>query len=183
MSKKIAFINGSLRKASFNQEIVNYIKSELSAKGFEVSQIEFASLPLMNQDIEFPAPAEVAAVREEVKAADALWIVTPEYNGSVPGGLKNLLDWISRPVEMGTFGAPAFVAGKTVAITGAGGGSGASLVREELTGLVTRMAMSPLAPTTGITLPAEAFQSGTLVLTEDHKAAFDAQIELVVAAL
>lgn len=183
MSKKIAIVNGSLRKASFNQEIVNYIKSEVAAQGYEITQIDFASLPLMNQDIEFPAPAEVVAVREEIKAADALWIVTPEYNGSVPGGLKNMLDWISRPVEMGTFGAPAFVAGKTVAITGAGGGSGASLVREELTGLVTRMAMAPMAPTVGITIPGEAFQTGKMDLTAEHKAAFDAQIASVIAAL
>lgn len=183
MSKKIAIINGSLRKASFNQEIVDYVKANLESNGLEVSQVEFASLPLMNQDIEFPAPAEVVAVREAIKAADALWIVTPEYNGSVPGGLKNMLDWISRPVEQGTFGAPEFVKGKLVAVSGAAGAAGASLVRAELTGLLTRMAMAPMAESTGLTLPASAFQTGKLELTAEDKSVFDAQIAAFVAAL
>ena len=183
MSKKIAFVNGSLRKASFNQSIVDYLKSELTGKGFEVSQIDFSQLPLLNQDIEFPAPAAVAAVREEMISADALWIVTPEYNGSVPGGLKNMLDWVSRPVEMGTHGAPAFVAGKLVAISGAAGAPKAALVRPELTGLVTRMGMAPLAQQTGLTLPGEAFQTGVFDLSEENKAELNVQVEAFVAEL
>lgn len=183
MSKKITFVNGSLRMGSFNQEIINYVQEQLSKKGFEVSQIEISSLPLMSQDIEFPAPAAIDAVREEVKSSDALWIVTPEYNGSVPGGLKNFLDWVSRPVEQGVFGAPEFVQGKLVAISGSAGRSGAALVMEELKGLLTRMAMAPLATTSGIVLPMEAFTTGKLILSDENKAQFDAQIEEFVASL
>lgn len=69
-------------------------------KGIETSFLDYSKLPFMSQDIEFPAPIEVEKVRNDVKGADALWIVTPEYNGSVPGALKNFLDWISRPVEV-----------------------------------------------------------------------------------
>lgn len=183
MSKKIAIVNGSLRNASFNQEIVDYVTQGLVANGVEVSQIDFSKLPLMNQDIEFPAPAEVVAVREAIEAANALWVVTPEYNGSVPGGLKNMLDWISRPVAQGTFGAPDFVKGKVAAISAAGGAQGGALVRAELTGLLTRMAMAPLAETTGLTLPAEAFQTGKFTMSAEDKAALDAQVAAVVAAL
>ncbi len=183
MSKNITFINGSLRKGSFNQSIIDYIKSSLETKGYSISQLEISNLPFINQDIEFPAPASVSAIREEVKKADALWIVTPEYNGSVPGPLKNMLDWISRPVERGVFGAPDFVKGKLVAISGASGNSAASLVMNELKGLLTRMAMNPLDEMAGITLPTEAFQTGELTLSSENKKLFDDQIEKFLEAL
>lgn len=162
MTKHVAIVNGSLRKQSFNQSIVNYVKSVLEAKGCTVTQLNISNLPLMNQDIEFPAPAAVSAIREEVKKADALWIVTPEYNGSVPAPLKNMLDWISRPVVEGVFGPPDFVEGKLVAMSGAAGRSAASLVMNELKGLIGRMAMKPLEETAGVTIPAEAYQTGVI---------------------
>ncbi len=177
MSKNIAMINGSLRKGSFNQSIVNYVKEALESKGYSVTQLDFSNLPLINQDIEFPAPAPVSAIRDEVKKADALWIVTPEYNGSVPGPLKNMLDWISRPVERGVFGPPDFVNGKLVAISGAGGRSATALVRDELKGLLGRMAMKPLDETAGISIPAEAYETGKLILSEEHKELFNNQID------
>lgn len=183
MSKNILFINGSLRKESFNQTLVNYIKSELEMRDYATEQVDFSKLPLFNQDIEFPAPSEVQKVRDIVKKSDALWIVSPEYNGSFPGGLKNFLDWISRPVEQGVFGPPAFVKEKLVAISGAAGRSGAALVMQELTGLLKRMAMKPLEKTTGIVLPSEAFQSGKLVLSDEHKKELDKQINEFIKTL
>lgn len=183
MSKNIAIINGSLRKESFNQSIVNYIKSTLKSKGYFVTQLIISNLPLMNQDIEFPAPSSISAIREDVKKADALWIVTPEYNGSVPAPLKNMLDWISRPVEPGTSGAPDFVSGKLVAISAAAGASAASLVMNELKGLLTRMAMNPLDTMAGISIPMEAFQTGKLILSEENKKLFDNQISRFLEVL
>ena len=177
MSKKITFVNGSLRKQSFNQEIVQYLKDELSSKGYTVNQLDISDLPLMNQDIEFPAPEEVSKVREEIRSSVGLWLVTPEYNGSVPGPLKNFLDWISRPLEQGVFGAPDFVAGKLVAISGAAGRSGASLVMSELKGLLTRMGMNPLENMAGVVLPMEAFQTGKFTLSEENKQLFNRQIK------
>lgn len=177
MLKNIAIINGSLRKESFNQSIVEYIKATLKAKGYTVNQLDISNLPLMNQDIEFPAPAAVTAIREEIKKADALWITTPEYNGSVPGPLKNALDWISRPVDPSASGAPDFVSGKLVAISGAAGRSKASYVMNELKGLLGRMAMSPLEEMAGVEIPMEAFMSGKLVLTEEDKKVLDTQVE------
>lgn len=57
----------------------------------------------MNQDLEVPVQPSVEMVRKEVKEADALWIFTPEYNFSFPGVLRNLLDWLSRPMDMSNF--------------------------------------------------------------------------------
>ena len=137
----------------------------------------------MNQDIEFPTPSEVEKVRTDVKEANALWIVTPEYNGSVPGPLKNFLDWISRPVEKGNFGAPEFVKGKLVAISGAAGKSEASLVIGEITGLLTRMGLNLLEEKVGLVLPTEAFQIGIFNLSDEQKAKLDNEVKLFVEKL
>ena len=67
----------------------------------EVSFLDYADIPYRNQDMEFPTPGEILRVRDEVSKADGIWIFTPEYNHSYPGGLKNLLDWLSRPVKKG----------------------------------------------------------------------------------
>ena len=121
MNKKVLFVVGSLREKSFNRTVAEYISKRLEEKGIETSFLDYSKLPFMSQDVEFPAPIEVEKVRNDVKGADALWIVTPEYNGSVPGALKNFLDWISRPVVKGNFGAPEFVKGKLVAVSGVAG--------------------------------------------------------------
>jgi len=183
MSKHIAVVNGSLRKGSFNQSILDYIKSSLESRGYTVTQLVISNLPLMNQDIEFPAPASVSAIREEIKKADALWIATPEYNGSVPAPLKNMLDWISRPVEPGVSGAPDFISGKLVAISGAGGRSAAALVLNELKGLLGRMAMRPLDEMVGISLPMEAFQQGKFILSDENKKLLDNQFNKFLESL
>ena len=85
MSKKVLFVVGSLREKSFNKTVAEYISKKLEEKGIETSFLDYSKLPFMNQDIEFPTPSEVEKVRTDVKGANALWIVTPEYNGSVPG--------------------------------------------------------------------------------------------------
>ena len=134
----------------------------------------------MSQDIEFPAPIEVEKVRNDVKGADALWIVTPEYNGSVPGALKNFLDWISRPVVKGNFGAPEFVKGKLVAVSGVAGKSEASLVITEISGLLTRMGLNLLEEKVGLSLPAEAFQTGVFNLSDEQKAKLDNEVKVFI---
>ena len=83
MSKKVLFVVGSLREKSFNKTVAEYISKKLEEKGIETSFLDYSKLPFMNQDIEFPTPSEVEKVRNDVKNVDALWIVTPEYNGAV----------------------------------------------------------------------------------------------------
>jgi len=143
----------------------------------------FDSLKVDMLALEFSTPSEVEKVRNDVKGADALWIVTPEYNGSVPGALKNFLDWISRPVVKGNFGAPEFVKGKLVAISGAAGKSEASLVIGEITGLLTRMGLNLLEEKVGLVLPADAFQTGVFNLSDEQKAKLDNEVKLFVEKL
>lgn len=109
--KKILFVIGSLRKQSFNREVSELAKGLLQHKA-EVTELNYSDVPMMNQDIEFPAPKAVAAVRRAVADADGVWIFSPEYNYSYPGHVKNLIDWLSRPVDPADRTAPTVLVGK-----------------------------------------------------------------------
>ena len=96
--KKILFILGSLREKSFNKQVARYVETLLEGKA-EVKWLNYTDVPFVNQDIEFPTPQPVARVRKDVLDSDALWVFTPEYNYSYPGIVKNLFDWLSRPMS------------------------------------------------------------------------------------
>ena len=100
MKKHIVMIVGSLRKQSFNLQLAQKAAEMMAGKA-QVTFLEYADLPFMNQDIEFPTPDPVTRTRNIVLSADGIWIMTPEYNSSYPGVLKNLLDWLSRPLSNG----------------------------------------------------------------------------------
>ena len=118
MSRKVAIILGSLRKDSLNRKLANALIANAPA-GLAFSFVEIGDLPFFNQDLEGAPPAQWTRFRDEVKAADAVLWVTPEYNRSVPGVLKNALDVGSRPYGQSIFnGKPAAV------ISGSMGGIG-----------------------------------------------------------
>lgn len=97
MSVRVALIVGSLRKGSYSRAIGLAIK-ELAAPALDLAPVEFGDLPLYYPDLDTDAPpAAWARFRDEVAATEAVLFVTPEYNRSVPGGLKNALDVGSRP--------------------------------------------------------------------------------------
>ena len=107
MSKKVLFIVGSLREASFNHQMALEAEKTLAGKA-EVSYLDYSAIPLFNQELEVPTLPSVAAAREAVLAADAIWIFSPVYNFSIPGTVKNLLDWLSRAIDLSdTRGASA----------------------------------------------------------------------------
>ena len=99
MSKKVLFIVGSLRQGSFNHQMALEAEKALAGQA-EVSYLDYSSLPLFSQDLEVPTHPAVAATREAVLAADAIWIFSPVYNFSIPGTVKNLLDWLSRALDL-----------------------------------------------------------------------------------
>ena len=110
-------IAGSLRRGSYNRELLRLAASTLP-DGVELETWEgLRAIPPFDEDDEDPAPLPVAALRAAVGSANAVLIVTPEYNGSIPGALKNALDWASRP------GATNVFRGKPVAVIGASLGS------------------------------------------------------------
>ncbi|WP_296404385.1 NAD(P)H-dependent oxidoreductase [Psychrobacter sp.] len=96
-SLKIALIIGSLRKDSVNRKFAEYMVSQMP-EYVNVVECRIDDLPHFNEDIDTDTPPDsYTRIREQVKDADALLIVSPEYNRSIPGGLKNALDVLSRP--------------------------------------------------------------------------------------
>jgi NAD(P)H-dependent FMN reductase len=177
--KKILFIIGSLRAKSFNRQLAVMAK-EIIGNRAEVSELDYSDLPLLNQDIEQPEPAAVARIRKAVNEADALWIFTPEYNSSYPSPLKNLLDWLSRPVIPLDYGTPTCINGKCVAISGAGGKAATANCRAKLTELLTFIKADVLEEQTGIAVPAEAWGTDILTLTDEQKAQLSGQAETLI---
>ena len=177
--KKILFIIGSLRAKSFNRQVANVAK-EIIGNRAEVSELDYSDLPLLNQDVEQPEPAAVARIRKTISEADALWIFTPEYNMSYPGHLKNLLDWLSRPVIPMDYGTPTCINGKRVGISGAGGKAATANCRAKLTELLTFMKADVLPEQVGIAVPAEAWGTDVLVLTDEQRAKLAAEAEALL---
>ena len=108
---KIAVLVGSLRVDSFNKKLARSIE-ELAPEGTEFSYADL-NLPLYNQDLDTQLPAKVQELKAVIEGADGVLFVTPEYNRSYTGVLKNAIDWGSRPWGQNSF------AGKPVAIAGA----------------------------------------------------------------
>ncbi len=105
-------ISGSLRRDSLNTELLSLAAEELP-EGVELSEWDgLRSIPPYDADLDGDPPDEVIAFAEQLRAADAVLISSPEYNGSIPGQLKNALDWVSRQA----LGAP--LRGKTVGVIG-----------------------------------------------------------------
>lgn len=113
---KILGIAGSLRKASFNRAALRAAQALVPA-GARLDIAEIDGLPGFCQDDEKTPPAKVVELKAKIRAADAILFVTPEYNYSIPGVLKNAIDWASRPYGDNTWG------GKPVAIMGASVGA------------------------------------------------------------
>ncbi len=131
MIRKVAIIVGSLRKESWSRKIAGAVVAAAPA-GLAFSFVEIGDLPFFNQDLEATPPAQWTRFREQVRNADAVLWVTPEYNRSVPAVLKNALDVGSRPYGQSVFNAkPAAVVSVSM---GAIGGFGANHhLRQSLT--------------------------------------------------
>jgi chromate reductase len=115
---KIAGICGSLRKDSYNKKILN-VANDLLPDGMEMIMVAFDELPLYNEDLDTIQPLDsVSRFRETLAAADGFLIVSPEYNYSIPGGLKNALDWASRTKNNPLSGKPVSLMGATMGMWG-----------------------------------------------------------------
>lgn len=174
--KRILFIVGSLREGSFNRQLAREAEQMIGARA-EVTYLDYKDVPLINQDIEFPEPEAVCRLRATVKEADGIWVFTPEYNFSYPGYVKNLFDWLSRPVVANDYETPTVINGKKVALSGAGGKMATAKCREKLTELLTFLKADVMEPQTGIALNVEAWTEGRMILSDEQKVALKYQVE------
>lgn len=117
---RILGVAGSLRHGSFNKATLRTAQ-EMAPTGMTIDSFDIAPIPLYNEDVRqqgFPPPVE--EFRARIKAADGLLIVTPEYNYSIPGVLKNAIDWASRPPEQPFDGKPIGLMGASAGTHGSG---------------------------------------------------------------
>jgi chromate reductase len=114
----IAVIIGSLRRDSFNAKLAGAI-AKLAPADFTFKNSQIGDLPLYNQDDDANQAVQVKRLKSEISAAQGLLFVTPEYNRSIPGVLKNAIDHASRPYGQSAFaGKPAGVIGVSVGVIG-----------------------------------------------------------------
>jgi chromate reductase len=138
-------LSGSLRGASLNSTLLRAAGAELPVEDTFVEFDGLAAIPPYNEEHDgAEAPAEVQALRAAIAGADAVLIATPEYNGSIPGQLKNALDWASRPYGQSALG------GKPVGVLGASMGQfGAKWAQEDLRrvlGIIGAAALERIVP-------------------------------------
>ena len=111
---QVGYFVGSLSSASINR-VLSRALIRLAPADLEFTEIPIGSLPLYSQDYDANFPAEAIALKEAVAQSDAILFVTPEYNRSIPGALKNAIDWASRPWGENSFDhIPAAVIGASV---------------------------------------------------------------------
>jgi chromate reductase len=182
-SQKVAVLVGSLRKESLNRRAAHALAG-LAPAGMALEIVEIGQLPLYNQDLDTSPPQPWVAFREQVKSMDAVLFVTPEYNRSVPGVLKNAIDVGSRPYGQSVWsGKPGAV--MSVA-PGALGGFGANHhLRQSMVFLNVPMMQQPEAYVGGA---ANLFDDAGAVTNEgtrkffaDFIAAFSAWIKVQLA--
>lgn len=119
--RTVAVVVGSLRKDSVTRKVARAIEA-LAPSHLKFEEVPIGDLPLYNQDCEGDPPAAYVAFRERIRAADAVLFATPEYNRSVPGGLKNAIDVGSRPYGQSSWNAkPAAVVSVSPGAIGAFG--------------------------------------------------------------
>lgn len=150
---RILGIAGSLRKGSVNAGLLR-LAGEVLPAGATLDIFDLASIPLYNGDVEAEGfPPAVAALRQAVTDADALLIATPEYNYSIPGVLKNAIDWASRPPQQPFAGKPA-------AIMGTGGWQGSARAQYHLRQVLSALDVHVLnKPEVQIPAAAELFDA------------------------
>ena len=158
---RVLGLSGSLRKASLNTALLR-AAVDLAPAGMTLEPFDLGALPLFNEDlVESPGawPEPVAALRNAIASADALLLVSPEYNHSIPAVMKNAIDWASRPPASPLGGKPAAILGASP------GGFGTVRMQPHLRQVLTALSMLTLGRPE--------------VLVSNAKAKFDANGALV----
>lgn len=123
---KIGYLIGSLARESINRKLAGAL-IKLAPENLTFSEISFAELPLYSYDYDEDYPPVARDFKAAIKASDAILFVTPEYNRSIPGGLKNAIDWASRP-----YGTNAFTHKPSAVIGTSPGSIGTAVAQQSL---------------------------------------------------
>ncbi|MEV6929484.1 NADPH-dependent FMN reductase [Dactylosporangium sp. NPDC051485] len=136
MTISVGYIVGSLSEQSINRRLADYVASRAPA-GFELTEIPIRDLPLYNYDLDQQPPAAAVAFKQAIESHNSVLFVTPEYNRSIPGVLKNAIDWGSRPWGQNSWD------GREAAVLGAGlNGAGTAVAQSHLRGILIYLGMT-----------------------------------------
>ena len=160
MSKKVLFIVGSFRQGSFNHQLATQAENILTDKA-EVSYLDF----------------------KDILSADAIWIFSPTYNWSIPGVVKNLLDWLSRALDLSDPTGPSALNEKLVTVSSVANGTSPDEVFKHYRSLLPFIRMNVVEPFTGVAVNPEAWGTGQLTVSEEKQAELAAQAEALLAAI
>ncbi len=154
-----------MRKNSLIKNLIKAVAA-LAPEGVEMEIADIADIPLYNQDLEANFPAEVQALKDKIAFADGIIIATPEYSRSIPGVLKNMLDWTSRPYGMSAW------AKKIVATMGATGGTvGTAVAQSHLRQIMLSVGADVMAhPEFYLAGATQKFDAAGTLVDEDTKA-------------
>lgn len=133
MSQKIGYIVGSLSKDSINRKLAKAL-ARLAPEGVELVDIPIGDLPLYNRDLDADYPPVAREFKAALAEVDGVILVTPEYSRSIPGALKNALDWASRP-----WGTNSFARKPTAVIGTSGGGIATAAAQQHLKAILLHM--------------------------------------------
>ena len=136
---RIALIVGSLRRESINRRLAEAMVRLPAARGHEFVRPAIGDLPLYNQDDDAAPPAEAVRLKHEIRAVDGVMFVTPEYNRSIPGVLKNAIDHASRP-----YGDNAWAKKPAGIVSVSGGKPGAAMAQQHLRNVLAYLDMPTL---------------------------------------
>nr|WP_201469456.1 NADPH-dependent FMN reductase [Microbacterium hydrocarbonoxydans] len=185
MAYRVGYFVGSLSSTSINRILATALIG-LAPDDLEFFEIPIRDLPLYSQDYDADYPPIAVALKEAIDSADAVLFVTPEYNRSIPGGLKNAIDWASRPWGQNSFDhIPAAVIGASV------GAIGTAVAQQSLRGVLSFCnARQMTAPEAYIQFMPDDYADdgtvnnpGTATFLRDYMAEFRDHIERVLTVL
>ncbi|MBT2475354.1 NAD(P)H-dependent oxidoreductase [Microbacterium sp. ISL-103] len=185
MAYRVGYFVGSLSSTSINRILATALIG-LAPEDLEFFEIPIRDLPLYSQDYDDEYPPVAVELKESMASADAVLFVTPEYNRSIPGGLKNAIDWASRPWGQNSFDhIPAAVIGASV------GAIGTAVAQQSLRGVLSFCnARQMTAPEAYIQFSPDAFaddgtvtKEGTAAFLRDYLVEFRDHIERVLTVL
>ncbi|SEB46958.1 NADPH-dependent FMN reductase [Microbacterium hydrocarbonoxydans] len=185
MAYRVGYFVGSLSSTSINRVLATALIG-LAPDDLEFFEIPIRDLPLYSQDYDDDYPPVATALKEAIASADAVLFVTPEYNRSIPGGLKNAIDWASRPWGQNSFDhIPAAVIGASV------GAIGTAVAQQSLRGVLSFCnARQMTAPEAYIQFSPDTFAAdgtvtneGTATFLRDYLVEFRDHIQRVLTVL
>jgi len=168
---RLLAISGSLRRRSYNSALLDAAAAECSTDIDFVFWNGLDGIPAYNEDVQIQ-PSSVVRLKDEILQADTVLFATPEYNGSVPGPLKNVLDWISRPFDDNP------LRGKRVAVIGASQGAfGATWAQADLRRVLSTIGADVEESELAVPFAQNAFTADGLLRDPEHQAALTSIVE------